>query len=387
MAEKRNFDVLDFFVLIIKWKKFFLIQGIITLLIVYLSIFFFVEEKWDSSALVIPAEQSGMGGIASLLGGFSDLPIDIGNFESNPTIAMYETVVYSRTIAEKMIAKFNLNNEYKEEYREKIIEAFQDHLETEETESGGYRISIRSNGSEKSAEMVNYLLQLINNTLIELNIEKSRDNRIFLEGRFNDIKNRLRVSENNLAKFQDSTKIYVVEDQLKATIETFSSLDADLAKKEIEREVIGELYGKKTPQYKNLEISVDKLREKIKTIKNNNSKENLLLEMQNLPENAKKYLRLYREVTIYNSMLEFIIPLYEQAKFEEQKDIPVMQIIDYAVPSEQRAYPKRVVFSIGITLIIELMLIIVLLIRYYLNNTQNEKIIFIRKNALNFRNK
>ncbi|MCZ7614320.1 MAG: hypothetical protein M5T52_12495 [Ignavibacteriaceae bacterium] len=50
----------------------------------------------------------------------------------------------------------------------------------------------------------------------------------------------------------------------------------------------------------------------------------------------KKFLRLYRDIEIYTAILEFIVPIYEQAKLEEQKNIPVLQVIDYGVVPEKK---------------------------------------------------
>ncbi|MBK7866129.1 MAG: hypothetical protein IPJ75_03550 [Ignavibacteriales bacterium] len=49
-------------------------------------------------------------------------------------------------------------------------------------------------------------------------------------------------------------------------------------------------------------------------------------------------------------MLEFLLPVYEQAKFDEQKDIPVILSIDKAVPSDKKVYPPRMVYAILISL-------------------------------------
>jgi uncharacterized protein involved in exopolysaccharide biosynthesis len=44
--------------------------------------------------------------------------------------------------------------------------------------------------------------------------------------------------------------------------------------------------------------------------------------------------------------MEFIVPLYEQAKIEEKKDYPILQVIDYAVPPAKKTYPPRILFAL-----------------------------------------
>ena len=78
-------------------------------------------------------------------------------------------------------------------------------------------------------------------------------------------------------------------------------------------------------------------------------------------------------------MLEFIIPLYEQAKFDEQKEVPILQVIDYGVPPEKKSYPSRVLFSLIITFASLLIVFLIILIREILQNSDNPKIAMLRK--------
>jgi uncharacterized protein involved in exopolysaccharide biosynthesis len=41
-----------------------------------------------------------------------------------------------------------------------------------------------------------------------------------------------------------------------------------------------------------------------------------------------------------------VVPLYEQAKIEEKKDYPILQVIDYAVPPAKKSWPPRTLFAL-----------------------------------------
>ena len=76
-----------------------------------------------------------------------------------------------------------------------------------------------------------------------------------------------------------------------------------------------------------------------------------------MPDIAINYLRVYREVEIQQSILEIVMPMYEQAKVEEQKSIPTVLVIDKAVPPQLKYSPKRAVLVIGILLLISFFLV------------------------------
>ena len=63
------------------------------------------------------------------------------------------------------------------------------------------------------------------------------------------------------------------------------------------------------------------------------------------------YVRLMRDYEIQNKLLEFIYPIYEQARIEEQKDMPVVLVVDTAIPPQKKSSPKRVLIVIGAFLI------------------------------------
>lgn len=47
-------------------------------------------------------------------------------------------------------------------------------------------------------------------------------------------------------------------------------------------------------------------------------------------------------MTIQQKILEYVIPLLEQAKVDEQKNIPATLVLDKAVPAERKSKPQRV---------------------------------------------
>ena len=68
---------------------------------------------------------------------------------------------------------------------------------------------------------------------------------------------------------------------------------------------------------------------------------NIFVPFEKIPETGVIYIRLMRNYEIQTKILEFIYPIYEQAKIEEQKDIPVVLVVDRAIPPEKKSFPKR----------------------------------------------
>ncbi|MFQ6676861.1 MAG: GumC family protein [Fidelibacterota bacterium] len=72
--------------------------------------------------------------------------------------------------------------------------------------------------------------------------------------------------------------------------------------------------------------------------------------MEELPSLGLVNVRLLREVEIQNRIQEVLIPQYEQAKLEESKNIPTLQVIDKPKVALNKTKPKRALIVIGATL-------------------------------------
>lgn len=386
MAINRGIDLLDYLIIIVKKKWLIISLSFFVLLSSYAVIYFFVDEKFEAKALVIPSEDDQLGSLSSMMKGLSNLPLGLGGLKKDTNIDLYITIIYSRSNLEAIIENFDLLKEYGLNSLEKTIDALADNIKTKETKEGAFTISVMASTREKSADITNFLVDKLNERIIDLNVRKSKENRLFLEQRVDEIKINLRNAEDSLKSFQEKSRMLVADDQTKVIIETFSKLEAEIASKEIELNIFEKMYGDDSPITQNADISLKEYYSKLNSLKRGEGNSSFLISLKSLPDHSLTYYRLYRDVMINNSMLEIIIPLFESAKFQEQKETPILQIIDRAVPPEFKSYPPRVFSSILITLGIMFFVIVYLFVSEFISKSQNEKIMFL-KEELRFRKK
>ena len=387
MTENRGLSFFDYLVIIVKWKRFLIFLAVVVAILSYLGIYFLIQPQYDATAVIVPSEQDQMGGITSLLKSFSNLPVSIPGLKKSTSTDIYKTIIYSRTSMENLVKKFGLYQEYGYDTMEETIKEAKANVFADETKENAYEITVRASSPQKAADMANYLVDQLNKTIIEMDVRKSKENREFLATRYDEIKNNLKLSEDSLAKYQQQTGILMAEDQTKASIEEYTKLEADLATKQIELSIVQKLYGQDSQQAYNSKIAVTEFENKLNKIKAGTDGNDLFLAIKNLPSKGMIYLRLYRDVKINQAMLEFIIPLYEQARFEEQKNIPFLQIIDHAKAPEKKAYPKRFVITLVITAIIMFGMIFIIILREVVKNSEDPKVKFVWNNMFSFRTK
>jgi len=387
MAEYRGFDLLDYFVLIVKWKRFLIIQFLITVIASYILVYFLLPPQYDSKATIVAVEEQSLNPISSISKSMRNFPIaslGLGQFSATEKYDLFSTIILSRTNLEKIIKKFDLMEDYGSESLEKTVKALKSNISLDVTTEMAYEIKVRASSPKKSVEMAKFLLDEVNSSVIDLNVRKSKENREFLEGRYKEISANLASAEDSLMWYQKRSGLLEAENQIKATIEALTSLESEVALKEIELAVLEKTYGKDASQTLNARISFEEFRKELNMLIKTGKKESAIVPLSALPKKALQYFRYFRDVEIYQAMLEFIIPLYEQARFEEVKDIPVIQVIDYPGLPEKKAYPPRTLYALLISFFVAFFTSLMLMLKENLVNTQNPKLQFIRQEFFKF---
>jgi uncharacterized protein involved in exopolysaccharide biosynthesis len=61
-----------------------------------------------------------------------------------------------------------------------------------------------------------------------------------------------------------------------------------------------------------------------------------------MPEVGMEYIRLVRDVKVQETVHNLLMAQYEQAKINEARDMPTVQLLDKAVVAERKSRPKTV---------------------------------------------
>ena len=346
----------DYIYVLYKWKKFLFINLLIIGLITT-GLVFLISNKYRATATIMipPDNQMGLGGLTSLLGGKSSIAAAGSRMFgiSNTSEDVLLGIINSRTALTEVIRKFNLIEYYDidDNNMDKTIEVFQGDISADPNEFGMIEFSIINKDPKMSAEITNFLVTLVDSMNIEFNIQQAKNNRMFIEKRFYQNVRDLKTAEDSLYKFQKKYGIVAVPEQLEVTVKAAAEIEALLMKKEMESFFVLQGYGENSPQYLGLQAEVNLLKKKVQELKNSSNlgaSSNILFSFKDMPNIAVQYLRTFREVEIQQSILEIVMPMYEQAKVEEQKSIPTIMLIDKAIPPQLKYSPKRATIVIGI---------------------------------------
>jgi tyrosine-protein kinase Etk/Wzc len=345
---------IDFLALLTKWRK--LIVRIVVITTVLAVVVALVSPKWyKATAAVLPAENtdmlSGLEGISSLVRNFSPARGLSALTKGNET-DRYLAILNSENELLKVIDRFNLTQVYDiTRYpREKTLKELVSNVNFEVGSEGQLVIDVYDKDPQRAADMANYFVKILNDVNSELHVMNARANREFIEMRYKKNLVDLRNSEDSLRAFQIKYGVVALPEQLAASIKAMAEISGKLAVKQVEVEVLRKSLSSTHPSVAAAQIEADALQEKIRDLNNGQGEVkgqmNILVPFRLAPDLGVKYVRLFREVEIQNKILEFVTPLYEQAKVEEQRATPSVIVLDYALIPERKAKPKALLYGL-----------------------------------------
>lgn len=354
-------SLLDFISIVVKYRWFLIL--FVFLITAGASLYAVFAPKWyKSTASVLPAENNdflSMTGLSSLAKGFSASRGLAALSGSSTETDRFVAILKSATITEEVINKFNLRKVYNLENSiyEKVVKEWKSNFELEVQDEGNLTITVYDKDPKQAANIANFLVQRLNEKNTELLIRNAKANREFVEKRYFQNITDIANLETEMKKFQQKFGVISVPDQLEATVKSMSEIYANLYKKEIELSIAKQSFGPDHPITKGYEIEVSEVQKKINQLNEGTdaSQKNvkLLIPFKQAPELGNEYLKIYRNLEIQYKILEFIQPLYEQAKVEEVRNTPSVLVLDNAFPADHKAKPK-ILFYFLISFVISL---------------------------------
>ena len=377
------FDVIE---LLIKYRKFlFLFVFLVT---AAATLYAILSPKWyKSTSSVFPAERndllSSLSGLSSLAKGFAGGGGLAALTGSNTESDKYIAILKSGTMTNDVIKKFDLIKEYEREgdYYDKVVSDWEDNLELEVQDEGNLTITVYSKNPQKAAEMSNYLVEKLNEINTDLSVTNAKANREFVEKRYFQNIGDINNLENAMRTFQEKYGVIAIPEQLEATVKSMSEIYVELYKKEVEFNVVKQTYGNDHPLTTNSEIEMVELRKKIDMLNKGTDASQrdvkLIIPFKQAPELGNEYLKIYRNLEIQYKILEFVQPLYEQAKVEEARNTPSVLVLDYAGPAERKSKPKVLLYLfLSFVISFSIALVVVMILEGILNLRKIDQVRF-----------
>jgi len=363
-------STLDYLLILIKWRNFILTNFFVVCILA--AIISLLLPKWyRASATIMPPEIEVEGlGLSSIVEKFNMGGLGL---EASDKALSYMAILESRTLIESVAKKFDLISVYNTPNMEATIKTLRSKVSAEIKREGTISVSVMDKVSQRAADMANAFIFYLDSLNTVFNIEKAQNDRIFIGRRFEQNKSDISRAEEALTAFQKENNAVSLPEQTEATIMAAAEIQAQIIASEVELGVKEKSLSPSHLEISSIKNRIIELRKKLDKLtfgsetengnpsKGNTSKE-ILISFSELPELGLQYARLLREVKVQNKLYELLFQQYEEAKIQEAKDTPTIQVLDVAVPAIKKAKPRRVAIVLISGLSTSLLLIIMILL-------------------------
>lgn len=347
MISKKEDEIslLDVLTALARQKKTLVTVPLITG-IVAIAIAFLITPKFTATAVILPPQQQQGSGVAAMLGQLGGLAGAAGSIAGlkNPN-DLYVGMLESRTIADKLISRYDLKTRYDVETLDEARNKLKLFSTMSSDKNGTISVLVEDKEAKFAAELANSFVSELTSLTKGLAISDAAQRRLFFEKQLITVKDDLANAEIALRKTQESTGLLQLDGQVQGIIRNVAQLEGTIAAKEVQLNSMRSFATSNNPDLMRLQNEIQGYRTQLEKLKvgKTSGDGDLMVPTGKIPEVGVEYIRSLRNVKYQETIFDLLSKQYELAKIDEARESSIIQILDVAVAAEKKAKPKRVI--------------------------------------------
>jgi tyrosine-protein kinase Etk/Wzc len=351
------------FVLLRHWR--FLTVATLTAMVFSVAVAFLSPVWYKSQATFLPPQrQPGM--LERLAGGLSTTlrTMGISGMGSEGSYD-YLSVLQSRSIGEKIIREFDLIRMYRigDGSMEKALKELEGNTEFTVEKLGMVTIAVWDRDPDRATRMANAYFRHLNELSSSMNAAEARANRQFVQLQYESVRDSLRLLEQRFVSFQKRTGLYSLPEQTEASLKAAGESYAMLSLNKVYLGILERNLGREDPSTRAQRVAVEEFEKAVPGVGTTSIPGMPGASTKTLPDEALEYMRMYRDLETLSKLQGFLLPIYQQAVLDEQKQMTVLVPLDPAQRPERKDRPKRMIIILVVTMSIFILAITYLLLR------------------------
>jgi uncharacterized protein involved in exopolysaccharide biosynthesis len=344
-----DIHLLDYLIILAKHSRMIVYVSVAIMVLTYL-ILVALPNKYTVRARLLPPQQNltlsaqllntlgggGTPGAAAGVGG----GIAAGLLGLKSPSDLYVSMMLGETIFDRIIKRFNLRKLYKEKYIETTRRVLSNSVNISAQKDGIITVEVTDKDPKRAAEMANAFADELDKLLQGLATQEARGRLAFLEKERDQANQNLTKAENALRSFSEQHNVIQIDTQTRGVLEYTARLRAEIDAKEVQIQVMRQQATRFNYDMVKLETEVQGLKNKLKMAEKQYDPtcvDDVCLTTDKVPALGLEYLRLYREVKFQNALHQLYSKVVELARMDMVKDFSVVQVVDQALPPEERS--------------------------------------------------
>src|ERR1017187_10399146 len=342
-AERKSVDLFDLLLILSEARRTIAICMLIFIALGG-AICILAKPTFSASALIMPPQQGQslatmmgqLNALVSLTGG------GIGGSQLKTPVDMYIGMLESRTIADRLISRFHLQDLYKTRKMEDTRTRLKSNTRFLAGKDGLIHIIVDDHDPNRASEMANAYVDELYSMNSHLAITEAAQRRVFFDQE---------LAENDLKQPAERTGVIQLGGQAESIIRSLAVLRAEIASREVQINSLRMFATDQNPVAIRAQEEINSLRNQLAKLEKDPRNPELVstfgIPAGRVPAVALEYARKLREVKYHETLFELLAKQYEAARIDEAKAAPIIQVVDRAVPPDKKSGPHRALIILG----------------------------------------
>lgn len=324
-------------------RKWFIIITVIVATAASVVISFSLPLWYKSTTNVVPPKTSD--DASSISGGISAVMKNVGLTKlggSGDQSYTYTVILTSRTVTDSMIALYKLDKVYDipKSKATELREYFLGNVEISYEKDGNYLISVWDKNPQRAAEMANNYVQIANTIAIKLGRDEAQLKIEHITQRIAALNETIQKTNLRLGKFSKEYMMFAPEEQAKSMATALSEVKLQQLKYEMYYDLYKVQYGESDPQTQEMKSLVTATKDKLSQVQTEPGFAGNFALNQSASIGVE-FINLYAELEALTKMKAYLMPMLEEAKLDEIKNVRNLYVLDKAIPADKKDKPKR----------------------------------------------
>jgi uncharacterized protein involved in exopolysaccharide biosynthesis len=336
-------SLLDFLIVLAKHK--YLVLGLpLGAAILAAIVSLLMPNIYTAQTKILPPQQ-GQSTTTALLAQFGAL---MGAGASGPLAFrnpndLYVGMLRSRTVADNLIARFDLKKIYDTEKMVDTRKKLANRTVITSGRDGIITIDFEDADPERATTIANAYAEELYKLTSTLAITEASQRRLFFENQLKQTRDQLSKAEIQLRQAIDAKGLAGIDVQSRAILEPSAQLRAQIALREVQLSAIRIFATDQHPDIERLRHEIASMKRELGKLEGGDGKTVGALTNSGGFEN----LRRFRDVKFLERLSELLTQQFEAAKIDEAKDISIIQVLDRATVPERKSSPRRTLIVSG----------------------------------------
>jgi tyrosine-protein kinase Etk/Wzc len=320
-----------------------------------LGLSLYLKPVFTATAVIMPPQQeqsssSALMGQLGALGGLGAGAAASSLGLKNPA-DMYVGILQSRVIADTLIDRFHLKEEYRQKLRMGARSVLRGNSEFEAAKDGLIYIRVKDHDPKQAAALANAYVDELHSMNSRLAIGQAAQRRLFYDQQLASEKKALAAAEDDLKQTEEKTGLIQLSGQAEMTIRNIADARAQIASREVQLGVARTYATEQNPDVTRLQQEIAALKSQLSILED--AQQRIVPGDVQIPGGrvaaaGLEYMRKLREVRYNESLFELLAKQREAASIDEAKSAPVIQVVDPAEAPELKSGPSRVLIILGL---------------------------------------